>query len=713
MATKVSINFVASVTSALTGIGKVYAATKKLSSQAHKMGAGLTNFGQSMVRNVTVPITAGLGLATKEAVSFEKELINASRALDFTESQIKAFSKTARAIAPSLGLMPEAFANLAAEAGKLGIEANNIEQFAINTAKFAAATDTNATLLAQRLAAIRSVYGSTNNGLLKFSAIVNLLDDKVGGTAADILQFTTRLAGVGKTAGLTAEQIAAIGATFLKLGRNVSDAGTGTNTLLVNLVSATRLSKRAQAGFRELGTSAEEVQRWMRTNPQEGLLRFLRLANEFQGDRLGVLTDVFGRQHAPKVAALAEAYQELARAFKLSTQTQTALNKLNAETEKRLNSSAGQLAIFRAQMSNLGITIGTALLPALNSILKTITPLIVKFARWAEANPKLLEMGLIIAGITAVIAPLLIAVGSVISAVSAIAPVIAVVVGGIGAVGGAIGAFVGSPIVLILGAIAAVVASAWWLANNWDSVGTHLANLWGGLKRGASDLWQAFVNDPVARAAVTLWRNASQGIVASLAWVGDSIKWVIDRFHQLPQGINQGTQAFLNVLNHFFTRTVPSFFQRIGNWFMEAGKYLMLTFARGIQSKINEALRPIIDFTNRVRSYLPGSDAKVGALSDLTRAGKALLDTVAQGITDRRLVGNVELGVQNARNAIAFPNTAPVSNNNSAITINFAPTIQAGSEENGRRIVDELRPYVRELIEMIQRGQNRVTRGTF
>ncbi len=712
MATKVSVSFVANVTSALSGIGKIYAATKKLSSQAHKMGSGLTNFGQNMVRNVTVPIVAGLGLATREALEFDTQLQASSRALDFTESQAKKFAQTAKTIAPSLGLAPAKFLELSTTAGRLGVARKDIIGFAKNITELGFATDTSTTLLAEKFAAIRAVFGSTNEDLRVLGASINSLDDKIGGTTRDITNFTARLAGVGKVAGFNASEVAALGSTFLKLGVNVSAAGTGANTLLLNLSSATSLSKKAQAAFGQLGLSAAQVEEMMRADPKQGLIDFLRIASNFKGNKLNVLNTIFGKQHGFKIVSIAESYQELARAFGVVGDKTAALAKLQSETDKRLNSSAGQLAIFRAQMSSLGVTVGTALLPALNSILRTVTPLIVKFAQWAEANPKLLEMGLIIAGITAVIAPLLVAVGSVISAVSAIAPVIAAVVGGIGTVGAAIGAFVGSPIALILGAIAAVVASAWWLADNWDSVGTHLANLWGGLKRGANDLWQAFVNDPVARAAVTLWRNASQGIVASLVWVGDSIKWLIDRFHQLPQGINQGTQAFLNVLNHFFTRTVPSFFQRIGNWFMEAGKYLMLTFARGIQSKINEALRPIIDFTNRVRSYLPGSDAKVGALSDLTRAGKALLDTVAQGITDRRLVGNVELGVQNARNAIAFPNTTPVSQN-SAITINFSPTIQAGSEESGRRIVDELRPYIRELLEMIQRGQSRVTRGTF
>lgn len=148
----------------------------------------------------------------------------------------------------------------------------------------------------------------------------------------------------------------------------------------------------------------------------------------------------------------------------------------------------------------------------------------------------------------------------------------------------------------------------------------------------------------------------------------------------------------------------------------------MLTFARGIESKVREALRPIIDFTNKVRSYLPSSNAKVGALSTLTEAGRALFDTFARGINERPAIQAVGVGAQHTRDAmllkgaaqsaIAF-NTTPyipstASNN---ITINFSPTINTNGGDSDSNIIDQLREYERELLELLQRAENRINRG--
>ncbi|MEL6164979.1 MAG: phage tail tape measure protein, partial [Cyanobacteria bacterium J06628_3] len=432
--TRVKINFFAQTGQALAGITAIYTKTKMLTEGVGRFGQRLTGFGQTITAGVTLPIVAGLTAATKTAVDFEKELAGASRALDFSEKQAKEFSKSARTIAPSLGLAPAKFLELATTAGRLGVARKDVLEFAKNTAELGFATDTNTTFLAEKLAAIKAVFKSTNKDLKLFGANVNSLDDKVGGTSRDIIKFTARIGGVGKVAGFSSSEVAALGATFLKLGVNVSAAGTGANTMLLHLASATTLSEKAQNAFEALGLTADQVEQMMRTDPKKGLLQFLKIANNFKGDKLGTLNAIFGKQHGYKIVSLSEAYQELGRAFGIVGNESAALAKLQSETDKRLASNAGKIEIFKAQMSALAITVGTALLPALNYLLVKITPLIVKFAEFAENNPKLVTMGIIIGGLVAAIGPLLIIIGSVISAVSAIAPVAAAAGAAIGSI---------------------------------------------------------------------------------------------------------------------------------------------------------------------------------------------------------------------------------------------------------------------------------------
>ncbi|MEO1763785.1 MAG: phage tail tape measure protein, partial [Cyanobacteria bacterium J06629_18] len=455
--TRVKINFFAQTGQALAGITAIYTKTKMLTEGVGRFGQRLTGFGQTITAGVTLPIVAGLTAATKTAVDFEKELAGASRALDFSEKQAKEFSKSARTIAPSLGLAPAKFLELATTAGRLGVARKDVLEFAKNTAELGFATDTNTTFLAEKLAAIKAVFKSTNKDLKLFGANVNSLDDKVGGTSRDIIKFTARIGGVGKVAGFSSSEVAALGATFLKLGVNVSAAGTGANTMLLHLASATTLSEKAQNAFEALGLTADQVEQMMRTDPKKGLLQFLKIANNFKGDKLGTLNAIFGKQHGYKIVSLSQAYEELGRAFGIVGNKSASLAKLQAETDKRLASNAGKIEIFKAQMSALAITVGTALLPALNYLLVKITPLIVKFAGFAENNPKLVTMGIIIGGLVAAIGPLLIIIGSVISAVSAIAPVAAAAGAAIGSIATIGAKFTG--LLFVLKAVGAGIAA--------------------------------------------------------------------------------------------------------------------------------------------------------------------------------------------------------------------------------------------------------------
>lgn len=143
----------------------------------------------------------------------------------------------------------------------------------------------------------------------------------------------------------------------------------------------------------------------------------------------------------------------------------------------------------------------------------------------------------------------------------------------------------------------------------------------------------------------------------------------------------------------------------------------MITFANGIKSQVHQALAPIIDFTNRVRSYLPSSDAQMGALSDLTASGKALFATVAEGVDPTALINAIVHGVNSTEEALQFnPLPATTNNNYSSsqpVVLNFNPTINADGNVDGREMIEQLRPFARELIDMLIRNNNRLTRSVF
>lgn len=64
-------------------------------------------------------------------------------------------------------------------------------------------------------------------------------------------------------------------------------------------------------------------------------------------------------------------------------------NGIGKDYDKRMRSSAEQLKSFKIHITDLAVTIGNALLPAVNQTLTSIKPMITAFGNWAKQNPQL------------------------------------------------------------------------------------------------------------------------------------------------------------------------------------------------------------------------------------------------------------------------------------------------------------------------------------
>lgn len=89
--------------------------------------------------------------------------------------------------------------------------------------------------------------------------------------------------------------------------------------------------------------------------------------------------------------------------------------------------------------------------------------------------------------------------------------------------------------------------------------------------------------------------------------------------------------------------------------FKNAGEDLLEAFVQGIKNKTNAVGRAVDNAVQDARDKLPGSDAKEGPLSDLTDAGAALPETVAEGMQSnlRALEGSSTAVAQTANPEMA------------------------------------------------------------
>ncbi|WP_232507413.1 phage tail tape measure protein [Neisseria weixii] len=110
-------------------------------------------------------------------------------------------------------------------------------------------------------------------------------------------------------------------------------------------------------------------------------------------NQMGALVDLFGLEYADDVAALVggldtykKSVQELQKAGKDGKLE--FMGSMEKEFAARSTTTANNWQLLKNGLAEIGITIGSVLLPALNQMINGVKPLINGFADWAAKNPE-------------------------------------------------------------------------------------------------------------------------------------------------------------------------------------------------------------------------------------------------------------------------------------------------------------------------------------
>jgi TP901 family phage tail tape measure protein len=614
---------------------------------------------------LSIAAGAALGVSTKLAADFDKSIQGAVRGLDLAANEVEGFRKSVRQLSADLQYQFSSteLANIVTEAGKLGVAKSDVDDFAKIMAKVAVATDQkeNIEKISSNAAKIASVYKFNTKATEEYLAAVNKLDDATSATSNEILNFTQRVSGSASSAKIAGTQIAAFGATLISSGKAPETAATFMNKYLSVLGAATNLSEPAQRALLKIGYSATDLSKRFDKDAigtmQEFLNRIKQLDTVTQREILG---RIFGQEHVGSAQLLVQQTDLLAKSLQEAGNTTGNINKLNSEFDKfAKNSFQGQMNAFNNSLGELGITIGTAILPGLNTLLQTaIIPFVKHISALVDQYPQLSTFIAAFLGITAAIAPFLMLV----SAIGSFITAVPILLGGITAVGVGLWAAL-APLLPIIAIIGAIAGAAYLIYKNWEPIKGFFTGLWNSAYKSVSD----FVS------------NGINKIVEFGNWVIS-----LDR----------------------------KFREAAINW----GRGLIQGFIDGLQSMYGNIQSAMDNFTKWLRQYLPSSDAKKGALSDLTASGRSMAETFMNGVNsfdlnrgiNNQLANRGGVGVGGLQPAPIFSRNSATPASNNTYNINY--TINGGGNDD---LVKQLKQRDRDLLDIINKGNQRVNRRTY
>jgi TP901 family phage tail tape measure protein len=453
-------------------------AGEKLQNVGSKMG----DIGVALTKTVTAPIVAVGGLATKFAVDFESAFAGVRKTVDGTEQDFAQLETGIRDMSKQIPVAASEIAKVAESAGQLGIQKQAILGFTRTMEDLGVATDLTADQAATALARLANITKMPQEQFDRLGSTVVALGNAGASTESEIVAMGLRIAGAGNQIGLSEPQILSFASALSSVGIEAEAGGSSISRVMIEIATAVEEGgKQLQLFASVSGTSTAQFQKQFREDAAGAVVSFIEGLGKMQ--KAGQST--FGVLDALKLSEI-QVRDALLRAsgagdlFRKSLETgskawaeNTALTK---EAEQRYKTTASQMQIFRNRLTDIGITLGQAIIPALLKTMDALQPLIdllAKMAKWFSGLGSGMQSAIIATvAFTAALGPAMIIMGSmirstgvVVSAFGSLAGVVAraggvmvIATTAVRGLGAALMFLVANPVGIAITAVAALVA---------------------------------------------------------------------------------------------------------------------------------------------------------------------------------------------------------------------------------------------------------------
>jgi TP901 family phage tail tape measure protein len=411
---------------------------KRAASRFEEVGRRMEAAGRTLTAAVTLPIVAIGVAAGKAAIDFESSFAGIRKTMDLTEAEFKQLAQANRDLAKAIPVSVNELNRIGELAGQLGIRGvDNVLKFEDTIARLAVTTDLTADQAALAFAQIANVIQLPQDQVDRLGATVVGLGNNFATTESRIVDFTQRIAGAAKIAGVTTGATAGIATAFASMGVEAEAGGTAVQKVLLAMVSAVESGGDELAAFAgTAGLTAAEFAASFRRDAAGAFASFVeglgRQGNAAIGtlERLGLQDQRLIRAFLAAAGAgdlVTRAIAQGNREFELNT-------ALVEESAKRFDTAASKLRVFWNQLVDISITLGDAFVPILIDALDALQPVVEAAAAVAEAFSRLPRpirlVTVAIVGMVAALAPALIAFGLLSKSIGLASSAFGILVGG-------------------------------------------------------------------------------------------------------------------------------------------------------------------------------------------------------------------------------------------------------------------------------------------
>lgn len=541
----------------------------------------------------TAAVVGGVA-ATKAAIDFESAFAGVQKTVDETDTTSYAdLSDGIRELAKVTPAAATEIANVAANAGQLGIKADDILTFSKTMIDLGESTNLTADEAATSIAKLFNVTGTSMDNVDRFGSTLVALGNNAATTESDILAMATRIAGSGKQIGLSEQQILALSTSLSSVGIEAEMGGSAISTTMTQIDKAVSLNSDSLATWASTaGMSVKDFSAMWSTDAYGAMQKVIQGMGETkeEGGNLNVLLSelgINGIRQGDMLKRLSSASGLMSEMTTLANSAWSENMALSKEANTRYATMASQLKILRNKFVDLGINVGNMLMPYLQKLVDKLSNIdfdavaekIGNAISWIAEHAK--TLGAIVSVIGGLFAGIKIAgfVKGIISAVK----IIATMIKSFGLMKVVL-ATLGGPITIIIAAIGALVAAFVYFWNTSETFRNKVTEIFNSIKSAVSSVGNWLKNFftvtiPTAfNAFVTKCKEIGTAIKNFFTvTIPNAFNAVVTFFAQLPgkigawlsgvwQSISQWGSNLWNKAKEIganFVNSIVSFFQKL------------------------------------------------------------------------------------------------------------------------------------------------------
>lgn len=502
---------------------------KDISGKAQIIGAQATAAGATM--------TAPLANSIRDFMGFEDAMLGVARQVQGLKDdagnltpEFEQWKNKIQSLSTELPLTTVQIANMIESAARMDVPKEQLEEFVrLNTQMATAFDAANPDELVEQYGKVTKNFKLSSDASRELADAINYLDDNAISKGTEIIGFMNRVSGISGIAKITEKNMAALGSTLQTAGAGEEDSATAVNAIFTRLSSATK-KKPVRGALKAMGLDASQVELGMAKDAQGTLMKIVETVKKMpEQKRLGFIADLVGTEHTKTLALLVSNTEEWRRQIELAN-SQAAKGSMGREFDTRMKALSSTWGIFKNQLFNLNATIGNALAPTLDNLMKKIGGIVETIRNWIIAHPKLSSNLMIFIGVIGGSLTIFGAFATILSFV--LYPVARLFLGlsklnillpkfksSMASVGGSIFRGLLSPLKLLGFAFSttgfAIAAAALLIYKFWNPIKAFFGGFWEGLKSGLAPVLEKF--QPLGTAFSVV-----------VGWIEKAVKWFTD-----------------------------------------------------------------------------------------------------------------------------------------------------------------------------------------